>query len=686
MIDVVSTADLALVHLVTCWPEARLSVIVKGVFELVAGGPMRRAEGPIHFLADEPLEGSPGRLRYASDLPPFKPAADVLLVGAAKGAGDEPMLRIGPHAFEAEGGSPVAFAPVAPTAPERQTRLGTYDARWVKERWPWPPEDFDPRYFCAAPRAMQIDGYLRGDERLVLDGVCADAARFATQLPGLRVRCFMLDRADAMVELALRLDTLWVDAEARRAALVWRGITDVSSEDAPEVKGIYLASEPLSEPPKSEQHHQEQRALAVLRRAKTKAPPPSVLPSGRPANRNVPPPPDDTAFLAELKKALEQAQAPKEVLAAVQGAKGAQAVFDKLLSMVDTDPKKAEALLAQAKEQTRRAFVDQGIDPSIFDEPPEPKKAKPAAPAWTRERVQAAAAAGESMEGADLRRRDLSDLDLSGAKLKGALLSETVLKGTKLYDADLRGALLVKADLSGASLGIAKLGEADLTGVTAPGLDLWRAEMPGAIFDQAMLAGARLDEAQAEAASFREADLTGAKLGRANFTRALLTGAVLEKVDARGAVLAEATLERARAANACFAEADLRKLRAGHEASFAGADLRSAQADGGVFMGADLTGADLSKGRFVRADLSRSKMDGAKVRGATCEGADFTRTSLRGAELFGANLAGACLDGADLSQADARKANLYEAELWRAKTDGLQLDGAHVAMTKLVMR
>lgn len=693
MIDVLNTADLASIHLVTCWPQPRLSVVVKGVFDLVADGAMARAEGPVHLLADEPLQGVPGRLRYATDLAPFKPAADVLLVGAAPHEGGAPMLRVGLNAFAPEGKSALAFAPLAPDAPVRRSKLGTYDQRWVDERWPWFPEDFDPRYFCAAPAAMQVDGYLRGNEKLVLEKLVAGHPRFITHLPGLRVRCFRTGADGRTVEITMRLDTLWIDASARRAALVWRGITDVASDEAEDVEELHVAAEPLADPPGSDAHHEQQRKLAALARDGAPQPRPERPPRPkrtRGANDNTPPL-EDGEVLADLRKHMENARMPPEVLAAVANAGSLQGAMDSLHRLVDIDPAKANAILEETLARSKEVLAKAGVDAATLDtiriEPPKDEApaeaAAPAAGVWTRERVQAAAAVGESMEGVDLRNRDLADLDLSGAKLARALLQGTSLQRTNLSHADLTGAVLDGADLTDARLGLATLEDADLTGAKAEGADLFRAKLARATLDDAVLRGARLDEAEADGASFRKADLSGAKLAKTSLRDALLTGALLDRVDARGAVLASATLEAARGERVCLAEADLTGLRAGREASLPGVDLRSAKADRSIWMGADLRGAVLSRGRFFRADLSRANLSRAKLDGADCESADLTKSDLRAADLRRSNLAGACLDSADLEGADARGANLYEAELWRARTAGLALEGAHVAMTKL---
>lgn len=45
---------------------------------------------------------------------------------------------------------------------------GTYDEKWMQERQPLLPEDFDDRFFQAAPEDQQAPAFLRGGESVVL--------------------------------------------------------------------------------------------------------------------------------------------------------------------------------------------------------------------------------------------------------------------------------------------------------------------------------------------------------------------------------------------------------------------------------------------------------------------------------------------------------------------------------------
>jgi len=60
--------------------------------------------------------------------------------------------------------APVGVGYVAPSWEPRLTRGGTYGPRWLEERSPFLPEDFDPRFLQAASPGLVAQGRLRGGE------------------------------------------------------------------------------------------------------------------------------------------------------------------------------------------------------------------------------------------------------------------------------------------------------------------------------------------------------------------------------------------------------------------------------------------------------------------------------------------------------------------------------------------
>jgi hypothetical protein len=121
---------------------------------------------------------------------------------------------------------PMSFGPVGRTWHPRLARAGTYDKKWLQQRAPEPPRDFDERFYNCAPDDQQIPGYLRGDEAITAHHLHPEHAHFECALPGVRVRCFLDrpgERGRELLEVPLALDTCWVDMDALRLVLVWRG-------------------------------------------------------------------------------------------------------------------------------------------------------------------------------------------------------------------------------------------------------------------------------------------------------------------------------------------------------------------------------------------------------------------------------------------------------------------------------
>ncbi|MDT4812822.1 hypothetical protein D3C85_473900 [compost metagenome] len=103
----------------------------------------------------------------------------------------------------------------------RQALQGTLDARWQAERYPLPPEDFDPRFHQAAPPDLVAPAYLTGDEPVHLKG-CLEEGERRMCLPGL-VPLLACTRHDGSQQVLVpALDTLRLDLDSRQASLLWR--------------------------------------------------------------------------------------------------------------------------------------------------------------------------------------------------------------------------------------------------------------------------------------------------------------------------------------------------------------------------------------------------------------------------------------------------------------------------------
>lgn len=118
------------------------------------------------------------------------------------------------------GYAPMAFGPIGRNWEPRYRFAGTYDQHWLDEVFPFLPEDFDERYYQAAPEDQQMPLPDRPLE-VVLAGVSAEG-----------VRRFMLPHFDAPVHVfpkrgkredsLARLDTILVEPDADTVVLTWR--------------------------------------------------------------------------------------------------------------------------------------------------------------------------------------------------------------------------------------------------------------------------------------------------------------------------------------------------------------------------------------------------------------------------------------------------------------------------------
>lgn len=103
----------------------------------------------------------------------------------------------------------------------RCEHAGTYDAKWVKERKPLLPLDFDPRFHLCAPVDQQFVPHLRGGERIELVGMTASGA-LGFEVP--RVALGFLTRFQTRKEPVhhrASLVTVIVEPDHPRVCVVW---------------------------------------------------------------------------------------------------------------------------------------------------------------------------------------------------------------------------------------------------------------------------------------------------------------------------------------------------------------------------------------------------------------------------------------------------------------------------------
>jgi uncharacterized protein YjbI with pentapeptide repeats len=533
-------------------------------------------------------------------------------------------------ASPAETAPPACFAPIAPGWAQRQSKLGTYDSKWRRTRAPYYPKDFDWASCQSAPGPQQLE-YLRGDEPFEIVGMHPDHPTIEGTLPQVRARCFaqMTDKAGrAFQEVMLRLDTAAFDADAMTVSLCWRGLLEVTREDAPEIESLFVLAEDLQATPATLEEAHVRFLWALV---PSDPGPASVEVSG-------------PTQISPIELSADQ----RRELAAGLG----------LLEPPDLEIEGTQLLVA----------------PGIAE------PATPAAPlSEAAAMVLARLDAGESLAGVDLQGADLSDLDLdgrslAGANLKDARLLRCKLRNSNLEDTQLEGADLTGADLGGSNLDLANFHGACLVGAVLDGAAIARADFAdakgarasfqGAAGAYAVFAGGDWTDARFDGLDVANANFMGAILDRAVFTRAKLPRALLFQARGTGAVfdgvaMAGAVAERANLVESSFsniaAEGSSWQAAVVSRSTFEGAMLKAASFIGATCVGTVFSRADISKGGLRDANLSEAVFVGADLTEASLERADLTQADLRGANLTDAELLGAKLDLAKRDQDPAGK-------------------------------
>jgi hypothetical protein len=120
---------------------------------------------------------------------------------------------------------PVGFGAVGRSWQPRIKHAGTYDQKWLDERFPFLPADFDEQYFQAAPADQQLP-HLQGGETVRCTGMI-EGGDFAFDIPvvTLYIEYRFHDRGESAAPV---LDTVLIEPDDRRVTLTWRAAAVVT--------------------------------------------------------------------------------------------------------------------------------------------------------------------------------------------------------------------------------------------------------------------------------------------------------------------------------------------------------------------------------------------------------------------------------------------------------------------------
>ena len=241
-------------------------VVCKATYVLSPGLATLAAEQEPPNEEDNHWNDDPSRSLYApSDFVPFKPRADLLLVGSAFAPGNVPVRSlhvrlaaaridksievVGDRAGQGAGAQeaarfttmplryerlPMGFGPIAPSWPARAAKLGRNAAFFADRAWRDKPlpDGLDMSFFHAAPPDQQA-AELRDDERILLENLHREHPQLVTTLPGLHPRAFVESAGVLRQEVKLKCDTLWIDTDRSICTLTWRGVLPLARADEP---------------------------------------------------------------------------------------------------------------------------------------------------------------------------------------------------------------------------------------------------------------------------------------------------------------------------------------------------------------------------------------------------------------------------------------------------------------------
>jgi hypothetical protein len=118
---------------------------------------------------------------------------------------------------------PMAFGPIGRSWDPRPKYAGTYDKDWQENVFPFLPHDFQEEYYQSAPPDQQMP-CLAGGEQVSLHNLTAEG-RVDFMLPRLALPISVHRRDNASIDgelLAVNIDTIRLESDARRFSLVWR--------------------------------------------------------------------------------------------------------------------------------------------------------------------------------------------------------------------------------------------------------------------------------------------------------------------------------------------------------------------------------------------------------------------------------------------------------------------------------
>lgn len=600
--------------------------------------------------------------------------------------------------------NPAGFGPLDITWPQRAKKAGTYDKKWLKERFPGFAEDMDWTIFNMAPEDQQIDGFFNGDEWFYFENMHAEKPSLKGRLPGLRVRCFVTQRKEGQEvfkEVSTRIDTVWFFPHIEKVLLIYRGMVEVADEEATDILHLLIGCEGPKDEPRAVEHYkkalekridEESGDLNMLDES-------DLLPAGEPSfiSEIMSSEPDEEDLFSknmEVKMKREKEKAIKKLqelgLEPSEAFKEQDPVpeinMDNLVElpgMIQELEKKAEQIQKEMEDRARRMAEGFGLDLEELKE--EARKRERRWPKFSaNETIQRLKEFGIQDPNIEAKLREVEEQINSSLRPAAHYLPPSYPPdGREKED---RKAIVLRAKEEGLSLADIDLAYVDLTGLDLRGIDLSKAYLEGAVLHGTNLEGANLSGAILVRAKIKESNFKGANLCETNLGHTDIVSTDFSFCNMKNSVLAEAKVKKTVFNDAQLDESDFTKAEI-CECSFDGAivketmfmeteftrcTLRSSDLSDSIFLYATLNECDFSEARLTSATFVKVPGKGTMFKAAdfskccVTDGSDFSESNFGGAFLRDANFRGTKLvathfDKADLSGADLSQCELKEA-------------------------
>ncbi len=593
---------------------------------------------------------------------------------------------------------PAGFLPYEVSWPQRAKKLGTFDEKWSKERWPWFPNDFNPAFFNAAPSDQQIDGYFQGDEEIVFENMHPELSLIKVNLPGIRTRCFLnLNEKNGTVfkEVKLNLDTLFFIPHEEIGILFWHGTIPVNHAEVKDIEQVLLVTERLEDPKEPAYYRNllEQKLKAFFVETDTDESQKSEINQHKtdrlkkkelftPGEQKLLKFAEEKAKEAEekLKKRLrELGYEPDEILKKAQEEVPDTDDFDTLISWAEARSKEQEHALYQRlrelghkdpkkflKEKRKQSLKDlknfslikqiedlkglllannlwnkdweAKIELMLEDAKETERELK-----WIIDSIIPVEA--EEFENAiknkekDFSNKDLSALDLTERNLEAFSFRDANLENVKFVNANLKDTDFTNANLSGV----------DFTGADLTGANLSGCEASNAIFNDTKLSKANLTYGNFSNAKFENVNLIESQTEGADFSKTVWEQCSLESITGESVSFFKSVLK-----NTSFSQAFL------SYADFSECELEDVDFSEVVAPNITFDGTKGENVTFSAANLFQSRADeNSTFTKANFKNADLRSACWEGTTLEQCNFEGAILDGGNFSGCRFLYSNFY---------------------------